>query len=215
MFYLSVPETLTEEDVVQQLKSAGKSNPTSRDYDGVNIHAFPGKTGKISLALYKNTLAFSYSAILIEDVIRQLNNENSLLNDKDFAKVMEASGQAEDGNVFIHTPHFTKIVNQYLNKASKDYFQTFENYATWTELDLDIKPNSFALSGFSFARDKNSINLLKDQKATDLDLLEVIPYNAAFVYHYGFTNTQKFFDNRKALLKVKINFSNTRSTSMR
>ena len=150
IFYLSIPSDLSEEVLVQKIKNATKSNPSTRDYDGVNIYSFPNKQDKISLIAYKNTLAFSYSTVLIEDVIRQLNSETSLLTDVTFAKVIETSGQSEDGNIFINNQYFSKFINQYLNKSSREYIQEFEKYASWTELDLTIKPNSISVNGCSF-----------------------------------------------------------------
>ncbi len=208
VFYLSLPADYAEEQIIQKIKNTTKSNPSKRDYDGVNIYSFPINKQKLSLVTHKNTLAFSYSTVLMEDVIRQLNNESSLLTDKDFAKVIETSGQSEDGNIFINNKYFSKVINQYLNKDSREYAQSFENYAGWTELDLTIKPNSIAFNGFSFAKDGSSINIMKNQKPQDIDMLEVIPYNAAYIYHYGISDIDLFMDNRKGLLKGKNQFFN-------
>ena len=208
IFYLSVPGVETDE-LIQKIKNATKTNPSSRDYDGVAIHTFPYlENAKIALTHYKNTLAFSFSTVLIEDVIRQLKNETSLLSDSTFTQVIRTSGQSSDGNLFVNNQYFSKIINQYLNKSSKAYFKNFDNYATWTELDITIKPNSLALNGFSFANDRNMVTLLKNQKPQDIDMLDIIPYNTAFVYHYGISNSELFFDNRKALLKGENQFFN-------
>jgi len=208
IFYLSIADAETNE-LIQKIKTATKSNPSSREYDGVTIHTFPYQENqKIALTYYKNTLAFSFSTVLIEDVIRQLKNENNLLSDSTFTQVIKTSGQSSDGNLFVNNHYFSKIVNQYLNKSSKAYFKSFENYASWSELDITIKPNAVALNGFSFANDKNIITLLKNQKPEDIDMVEILPYNTAFAYHYGVSNTELFFDNRKALLKGENQFFN-------
>jgi hypothetical protein len=208
IFYLSVPGAETAE-LIQKIKNATKTNPSSRDYDGVAIHTFPYlENKKIALTHYKNTLAFSFSTVLVEDVIRQLKNETSLLSDSTFTQVIRTSGQSSDGNLFVNNQYFSKIINQFLSKSSKAYFKSFENYALWSELDITIKPNAIALNGFSFANDRNIITLLKNQKPKDIEMIDVLPYNSAFVYHYGISNTELFFDNRKALLKGENQFFN-------
>jgi len=112
--------------------------------------------------------------------------------------------------LFINNKYFTKIVNQYLNKSAKDYASSFENYTGWTELDMSIKPNAVNFNGFSFSEDTDAhwLTLFKDQKPQDLDMLSVIPYNTAFIYHYGLSNSKSFFENRKLSLKNTNQFFN-------
>lgn len=208
IFYISI-NNVTDEELIQKIKSSTKKNPSTRDYDGIAIHTFPYQENhKIALTYFKNTLAFSFSTVLIEDVIRQLKAETSLLSDSTFAQVIRTSGKSADGNLFVNNQYFSKIINQYLNKSSKAYAQDFGNYAKWTELDISIKPNSLALNGFSFADDKNVVSLLKGQKPQDADMLDILPYNTAFLYHYGLSNSELFFESRRALLKSQNQFFN-------
>lgn len=208
IFYISAPNIETR-DIIQKLKNATKNNPSSRDYDGVTIYSFPyAENKKIALTHYKNTLAFSFSTVLVEDVIRQLKNETNLLSDSTFAQVIRTSGQATDGNIFLNNQYFSKITNQFLSKPSKAFFKDFENYTSWSELDITIKPNTLALNGFSLSKDENWITLLKNQKPETVDMLDILPYNTAFLYHYGISNTELFFTNRKALLKGENQFFN-------
>jgi hypothetical protein len=211
IFYIPVSEDIEEEKLIQKIKNVTRKNPTTRDYDGVVIYTLPTNTKeKISLIIYKNTLAFSYSTVLIEDVIRQLNSENSLLNNPKFSKVISNSGQSEDGNLFINNKYFSKIVNQYLNKSTKGYSNKFDNYTGWTELDITIKPNTISLNGFSFSEetDNHWLTLFKNQKPQDVDMLSVIPFNTAFIFHYGLSDSKSFFENRKLSLKNTNQFFN-------
>lgn len=207
IFYLTVPE-IEEQELINKIKTSTKSNPSSRSYDGVNIYNFSNGDKKVALTYYKNTVAFSYSTVLIEDVIRQLNTESNLVADSSFAKVIRASGRSDDGNLFVNGKVFPKIISQYLNKGSKTYFQGLENFIGWTELDITIKPNTIAFNGFSFASDKNSIHQFKNQSPQEIEMLEIVPYNAAYIYHYGISNPETFLENRKSLLKKSNQFFN-------
>jgi hypothetical protein len=211
IFYIPISEDIEEEKLIQKIKNVTRKNPTTRDYDGVIIYTLPTNTKeKISLIIYKNTLAFSYSTVLIEDVIRQLNSENSLLNNPKFSKVISNSGQSEDGNLFVNNKYFSKIVKQYFNKSTKSYSNKFENYTGWTELDITIKPNSISLNGFSFSEetDNHWLTLFKNQKPQGIDMLSVIPFNTAFIFHYGLSDSKSFFENRKLSLKNTNQFFN-------
>lgn len=211
IFYIPLSDEVTEKKLIQKIKNVTNKNHTTRTYDGVNIHSLPtNSNNKISLVIYKNTLAFSYSTVLIEDVIRQLNAETSLINNPKFSKVTANSGQSEDGNLFINNKHFSKIINQFLNKSSKKYSSSFDNYTGWTELDISIKSNTISFNGFSFSDEKenHAIALFKNQKPEELDMLNVIPFNAAYVYHYGLSNSKNFFENKKLSLKNTTQFFN-------
>ena len=96
IFYLPIIADVSEVDLIQKIKNVTRKNTTSREYDGANIHNISTiNNDKISLVIYKNTLVFSYSAVLIEDVIRQLNSEDNLLTDPTFSKVINTSGQSK------------------------------------------------------------------------------------------------------------------------
>jgi hypothetical protein len=211
IFYLPIIADVSEADLINKIKNVTRRNTTNREYDGANIHTIPtSNTDKISLIIYKNTLVFSYSTVLIEDVIRQLNSDNNLLTDSTFSKVISTSGQSDDGNLFVNNKYFSKIVNQYVNKSTKKYIASFENYVGWTEFDVNIKPNSLALSGFSFTTEVSdySIHLFKGQKPQEIDILSIIPYNTSFIYHYGLSNSKSYFENRVKLLKSTHQYFN-------
>jgi hypothetical protein len=211
IFYMNLPYDFTEEEIVQKIKNSTHSNPSNRAYDGVNIYTISTK-GKVKIAFtyYKNIFAFSYSTVLIEDVIRQLNADNSLLDNVSFAKILNTSGQAEDGNIYINNANFAKITEQFLNPSAKKYSANFENYANWTELDVTVKPNSLMLNGFTLATDSSNrfLTLFKDQKPQNIELLSIAPANTSLLYYYGLSDSKSFFEKRKLLLKTQNQFFN-------
>jgi len=207
IFYIQISDDTTEDQLIQKIKNVTRKNPQVRKYDGATIHMLPTNiNAKISVIVYQNTLAFSYSTSLIEDVIRQLNTERSLINNTNFSKMIANSGPSEDGNLFVNTKYFSKFINQYINKSTKKYATNLDNYTNWTELDLNIKSNSISLNGFSFSDDKNWVTLFKNQKHQDIDVISIAPFNTAFLYHYGLSNSKSFFDNRKLSLKNSNQF---------
>jgi len=209
IFYITISEDITEDKLIRKIKNVTHKNPESRKYDGATIHTFPtNKDSKISIIIYRNTLAFSYSTSLIEDVVRQLNTETSLINDANFARMIANSGHSEDGNLFINNKYISKIINQYINKSSKKYTNKLERYTNWTELDLNIKSNSISLNGFSFSDDNNWVTLFKNQKSQNIDILTIAPFNTAFLYHYGLSNPERYFEDRKLSLKNTNQFFN-------
>ncbi|MCO6499707.1 MAG: hypothetical protein J5I47_04915 [Vicingus serpentipes] len=209
IFYLATPENVTEEKLVQKIGVSTHSNPSQRAYDDINIYTIPTtNNNKIAFTFYKNIFAFSYSTVLIEDVIRQLNADNNLLDNPKFSKILATSGEAEDGNLYINPTYFSKIVSQFLNPSAKKYSTNLEHYANWSELDISIKPNALMLNGFTLSSDSSNLflSLFKEQTPQKTELLNITPANTALLYYYGFSNAKTFFEKRKQLLKSKHQF---------
>ena len=207
IYYINLPIDYSEEKLIQKIKTSTKSNLSKRVYDDVNIYSTKSTPNqKITFTLYKNILSFSYSSILIEDVIRQLNAKTSLKDNPNFSKILKTSGQAEDGNIYINNANFSKLLDQFISLKAKKYNSNFTNYANWTELDIKIKPNSLMLNGFTYADNEvnnNFLSLFKQQKPQAANAQKIVPSNVALFYHYGFSNSKAFFDQRRLLLKSK------------
>jgi hypothetical protein len=211
IFYIPTITEIDEAKFIQEIKTFSKSNPETRKYENVTIYNFPIEDNKkVSLIYHKNIIAFSYSTILIEDVIRQLTADNSLLDNYSFSKIMSTSGKNEDGNIFINHKYFQKVPNLFLETSIKDYTKPFENYAIWSALDVTLKNNSIAFNGFTFATDSsnNFLSLFKHQKPQEVEILNAIPNNTAFLYYCSFSNSKQFFTDRKTFLKSKNQFFN-------
>jgi len=209
VFYITAPREVTEEKLVKKISAIANKNLSQRAYDKVTIYTISTKdNNKIAFILYKNVFAFSYSTVLIEDVIRQLNSKNSLLDHPDFSRVLATSGQVEDGNLYINHAYCSKIAAQFLNSEAKKYSANLEHYANWSELDISIKTNTIALNGFTLANDDNNLflPLFKEQKPQKTELLSIAPANTALLYYYGLSDAKTFFEKRKKLLKSNNQF---------
>lgn len=210
IFYISIPSSIPEGEIVDQLKETTPSTPESRVYENATIFSIKDNNNtKISLTCYKNVLAFSYSNVLVEGVVQQLNSENSLLNDTDFINIFNTSGEPMDGNLFVNNKYFPKIIGQHLKADYKEEIKKLTNYSDWTELDISIKSNSVMLNGFSHSSDSsnNFLNLFRDQKAQRITLTSIVPNNVALIYYYGLSNSKQFFEDRKTMLKNTQNYT--------
>ncbi|HRP61038.1 MAG TPA: hypothetical protein PK833_12250, partial [Vicingus sp.] len=47
------------------------------------------------------------------------------------------------------------------------------------------------------------LSLFKNQKPQAMDLLQVVPYNASFIYYNSFSDVKSFFKNKKKLLQLR------------
>lgn len=211
LFYIPTVTEIEESNFIQELKTLTNSNPEERVYEDVKIYNFKDDSNqKLSLIYHKSIIVFSYSSILIEDVIRQLSSDNSLLDNHFFQKTINTSGEANAGNIFVNHNIFQRIPHLFIDNSYKNYLKPLEDYAVWSALDATLKNNSLTLNGFSLATDTNNnyLSLFKSQKPQDMEMLNYIPNHVAFLYHLGFSNSKQFFNDRKSLLKAKNQFFN-------
>lgn len=206
VYYFSTTSTIEELELMNHLKSITKSNPENRVYDEVNIYNFSiNPTQKLALTYHKGIIAVSFSPILIEDVLRQLSADNSLLNDPSFLRVLNTSGESDFGNVFINLKSYSKIANSILSKNSKSTLKNMENFCSWMALDASIRSNSLMLNGFSEAEDSSNyfLNLFANQKPQEMDLVDILPSNTSYIYYNSFSDLKSFLKKKKDLLKIR------------
>ena len=207
VFYFSTLPNIDEKNVLTLLKSKLKINPSARNYDGKNIYSITKNNEKLFFAFDKSIFAISHSSLLIEDVIRQLKSNTSLLNDQAFNTILSTTGEVPDGNIFINHQRLPKLLAQPVHQQHKEKVAKATNYASWSALDITLKSNSIMLNGFTSvdAQQNSFLSLFADQTNTlggpKINLTGVIPANTAFLYYYSFSNSVTFFKNRKSWLK--------------
>ena len=131
IYYIATSSNIENESLINHLKIITKSNPETRVYDDVSIYNFRVNEGKkLALIYHKGIVAFSFSTILIEDVVRQLNAETSLLDDVNFSSVLKTAGESEFGNVFVNVAQLNKITSSFLDKSVKADLKDIELFST-------------------------------------------------------------------------------------
>ena len=212
VFYFTTSVGTSEKEVLNGLKNQLKVNPTTRTYDGQTIYTVGLANQKLSFTYKKTIFAFSFSTILIEDVIRQMKADNSLLDNTEFAQILSTTGEIPDGNIFINHQKLPVLLAQLVTNSMKEDVLELKSYASWSALDITLKSNSIMLNGFTLAPEqaayfaslfKNQSKSLGNQK---IKITEVTPRNTAFLYYYSFSNSKQFFSDRKAWLKQQNKF---------
>lgn len=205
--YVGLKNIKDETSIANTLKNISKSNFTNRLYENVNIYSQTTTTKKKFSYIYINsTFIFSYSTLLLEDVIRQVKSEEKLINDKKFETVFNTAGADAEVNIFINQNIFSKLLSQCCNKTTKPkVIEMLSNYSSWTELDMSIKSNTISLNGFTYATDssKHYLSLFKNQKPQNIEITDILPNNTAFLLFHGFSHFKQYLVDRKDILKSK------------
>jgi len=205
LFYINLPVATKKEFLHELIKNASPASAviTDRIYDGITINEVKLTAKRSYYYLFsKGIFICSFSKLLAEDAVRQLNSTSSLMNDASFARVMESSGNKVDGNVFINYNFLSEIISPYLENNGS-FLRIFKGLANWTSLDLGIRSASFQLNGFTFSSDSsnNYLNIFREQQAQEVTVPAILPRNTSWFSDFGVSNLKRYFRDYRAYLE--------------
>ncbi|MBL4754582.1 MAG: hypothetical protein JKY52_13430 [Flavobacteriales bacterium] len=171
----------------------------TRTYEKVSITKIPLKKGKsFSYAVSKGILIGSFSAMLVEDAIRQLNSGNSLTNpntDPAFSQVHATAGEEVAANVYINYQMLPKFLGNFVNSKTDKSLASIKELANWSALDLKIKPNFLMLNGLTLPKDSTDkfFSMFFGQAPQDIELVDIIPDNTASFTYFGIDDFESYY----------------------
>lgn len=186
-----------------------KKNISVRDYNNSKIYQLNTSEKEFYFTFYKGILIFSSSSILVENSLRQCEVENSLLNDKGFAKVQKTAGKNVDANIYLNLTKLNEMIAFTLDKKYKTLVSRFSNLGNWAELDINLKQDAVLLNGFTFSNESlnNYLNLFLNQDPIDHEMNSILPSNTSLFLSLGISNTEQYLKNYRSYLQKegKIN----------
>ena len=170
-----------------------------RLYDKVTISDISlGEGRTFSYTLSKGILIGSFSPMLVEDAIRQLNSGNSLIDktkNAAFAKVHATSGENADANVYINYQMFPKLMGNFLNPKTAKELAPIEGLANWSALDLKIKPNFLMFNGLTLPEDSSDkfFSVFFGQMPQEIEVTDIMPDNTAKFTYFGIDDFESYY----------------------
>ncbi len=191
-------------DLLSQYKG---TNISQRTYNNVKVYDVrltkEQNIKSFSYAFSKGVFILSFSSILVEDAIRQLNTQNSVLTDYGFKKVLNTAGKNVEANIYINYKIFPKLISIFLNNKYKSFIRSFTNFANWAELDVNIKNDALLLNGFTYTNDSvnNYLNIFLNQTPQRINLESVLPANTSTFIALGISDFSLFKKDYKQYLE--------------
>jgi hypothetical protein len=121
----------------------------------------------------------------IEDALMQLNSNKSILDDVAFAKAYKVAGKKTDANLFINYKAFVPWSGKLLADLGKEAYIGISNFASWSGIDINLKPESILLSGFTWANSANLGISRFNQKPIEAQLPKSLPQSVSGFFFYG------------------------------
>ena len=159
--------------------------------------------GVAYFALENGLILASSNLDLLQTSIAQLQSEKSLRNDANFAKAINAAGQNVEANIFVN---YSKMP-AYLSSAFKSGIEGLPsyvgNFASWMELDLNLKADGLTFNGFTYTNDSlpQYLQLFLNQKPQPISFPEVLPSNTASFVFFGIDDAIEFSSDYRKLLQ--------------
>lgn len=209
LFTVGIPANLEAGTVDEFVKSCfNGAEIKQRSYDEVTIFTVETSKGKLNYAIHKNVLLMSFGSMLIEDAVRQLNNNTSLLNNSTFERLLRAQSAASDFNVYLNLNLLPGYMDQFFSNIHQPLVSSLKYFNDWIVLDGNIKNDAFTFNGFSASGDSvnNFLDLFKEQEPQQIELFKIAPENTTLLLHYGISNFRVYYNSYKKYLEGQHRF---------
>ena len=195
----------------QLLKSLTASISGSGILSNISVNGQPGFKLVVKEPFYElfgtvtnGLILLSSSEALLSESISQLNVGKSLKNDDVFRKAVDVAGQNVEANVFINYSNAPAYLQKVLKPTLLHQEKLIADFASWTELDLNLNDNGFTLNGFTYTTDSLNqfLNLFLDQEPKSIDFPDYLPSNTASFIFFGISDLISFSADYREFLSV-------------
>lgn len=176
--------------------SKQQGNRWVKKIDNAELFSVKKDSGALYYSIVEGIFTSSTSLELLESSLKQLSLGVSVLKDPTFKKIYTTAGSKVEGTIFINYHTLSEILKKYLNTSGYSSITSLKKFAGWSALDINLKPNSLLLSGFTEAfSEKSFLSLFKSQQPQKGELIKILPSNTAWFLYYGLSDYKNFQEN--------------------
>ena len=193
VFYFSKGQAKKFETTLNSLKADRRFKFLTRELNGIEIQELFFSEKKFSCVFLDGIWVGSFTAFLIEDVIRTFTSDNEQTFAMDISKVLSLPKIEGDlGDIYIHLENLIDWINVFPERQL-----LLTRIGLGSLLDIKQTENSLTLNGFSVTRDTADESLLsyfKNQLPVQFIQKQYISNRAVFVVNYGISNGDLLFE---------------------
>ena len=184
-----------------------KGTITERNYDGKKIFDVrlldESKVKSFSYVTVKNLFILSFSSLLLEDAVRQLEDELSLARQPGFSEAFITAGKNVDANLFLNFKNAPRSFSVAVKDEYKAEVRSFTTFADWGELDVNIMSDMLLLNGFILAPDSGyyAASLFQHQHPQKITADEILPSSVASCLVLSVDDPVQYFSDYHRYLK--------------
>lgn len=168
------------ENIIEKQKN-GQYTSDTKMFSKESLITIKDKTTNKAVVSYyftNNFFLISPSSLLLEDAILQLSTKKSeILSDEEYIKLSKTEGKGNVFNFYINHKRISQILSLFVNENLSQFIKNFNDYSTWSEVDLEILDQQLMLTGFTILKNDNQYftNVFSHQEPVRFDMEQVLP----------------------------------------
>ena len=176
---------------------------TQGKYNNQSIFELLHKGSTLFVSFKGDIVFFSDNKMLVEDAIRASVAEDKLTANISFKKAYKTINKSANINLFYNYNSLIEYSNVFSNTAIGT-----SNFSGWVATDLSLKNQLIVANGFGTINSttSNFTDVLSNQSAEDLDIIDIIPENTSLLFTIGFHNAKQLFNKKNKILQQQNNF---------
>lgn len=157
-----------------------------------------------SYIIYKNYLIGTFSSILLDDVIRKISNEQSILNE--FKPAYVQTYLQERVSIHLNTIKLAEWLQNISQHKKGNDFEILKNLGANLSFRLSPSYKRFIFQGslpIPKQEDKFFFSIFKHQTPQPFGLKGLVPEATALLFHFSFSYADKFYQNLTTYWKTE------------
>lgn len=207
VFYQSINKSTQFQMIEEVEENLKELKQSQRTYENYTINELKDKTNKVvfSYLIIKSNFVGSFSPILIEDVIRNLEKEDKNFKNENEEIFKIAKFQNDAGNLFINFNRLNWLFKVFSGEAKNSTLQILQNFSGSTFLDFVFDDHQIYFNGYTFLSDSNTyLKIYENQKGGDITLENLLPARTALLVHERFDQPDLWYKETMNFWNKKI-----------
>lgn len=184
-----------------QVQSFLSGNSTSKKrYNGVVINAL-GKG--VVAALHQNLLLASSSSHVLESSIRHLENNTSVLDKREFEKLLRRTGA--HSALYVNHNQIGKFFSGMVERRYLGYSDFFMKFTSWSTLSLSSAPDKLTLEGIleNDSDESRFSNIFESQDIRKSQMGKVLPASSIFAVSIPVSSMHEYMKSHNLYLEMQ------------
>lgn len=142
---------------------------------------------------FEDYFLFSYSEILLQKAIKNINSGASLFSDDNFTKLYRQVKNKNDAKIYINYNNFFNSTDVYLNNTFRDKKHILQNFADWSAFDLNLKRKEIKLTGHTILKPgMQFLSLFKNVNPKKSNIFKILPEKTSAFLSFNIGNGSDF-----------------------
>ncbi len=197
-------------DIVTLLNTLGNSITFNKrkvmSENVFDIH-FEQSNKNITLTCIDKVLIISSESFLVEDGMSQMAGKASLFEQEGFSKLRKSGNENFDVALYFNYKNIAEMMSGFASVDAQPLTNSISRFASWTEVDLSLKPNGVYFEGNTTASGTDWINHFTKDAIQNNAAKTISPDNTALLLQLGLSSKDMVTDKLNTSLIVDAEYS--------